>query len=108
MMKGGLGISEGMWMTGIKLKVEVEEKGRTAFLDFELRRGRTNESIRTKWFQKKDNARIFCNWRNNEDEGTKKNLVRNFEKKIKKLTTREEDKRNFGGTSVGTTGKERL
>ena len=36
---------------GIKLKFEVEEKGRIAFLDVELRRGRTNERIRTKWFQ---------------------------------------------------------
>ena len=37
-------------MKEIKLKFEVEEKGRIAFLDVKLRRGRKNEMIRTNWF----------------------------------------------------------
>ena len=77
---------------GIKLKLEVKEEGRIAFLDVELNRGKKNEKIRTKWYQKEENAGIFCNWRSDVDKGTKRNLVKNIEKKIRKLTTEEKER----------------
>ena len=54
-----------------------------------------NKKIRTKWFQKKENAGIFCNWRSDVDEGTKRNLVKNLENKVKKLTTEEKVKKKL-------------
>ena len=47
---------------GIKLKLEVEEKGKINFLDIEIERGNKDERI-TRWFRKKENAGIYCNWR---------------------------------------------
>ena len=62
---------------GIKLKLEVDEKGKIAFLDVELKRGRKNE-IMPNWFRKKENAGIFCNWRSTVEESTKRNIAKNY------------------------------
>ena len=45
-----------------------------------------------KWYQKKKNAGIYCNWRSDVDKSTKRNIVRNIERKIKKITTEQDDK----------------
>ena len=45
-----------------------------------------------KWYQKKKNAGIYCNWRSDVDKSTKRNTVKNMGREIKKITTEEEDK----------------
>ena len=56
-----------------------------------LERGKVKEKIKTKWHQKYENTGIFCNRRSDVDEGTKKNLITNMERKIERLTSEEED-----------------
>ena len=77
---------------GINLKLEVDEKEKINFLDIEIKRGKNNEKITTRWFRKKENAGIYCNWRSDVDESTKNNIVINLENKIGKFTTKEEDR----------------
>ena len=48
--------------------------------------------IKTKWHQKEGNAGIFCNKRS-----AKKNLVTNMERKIKRSTSEEEDRKVLKG-----------
>ena len=67
---------------GIKLKFEVEEKRKIVFLDVEIKRGEREERISTKWFRKKEDSGIMCNWRSDVDRSTKMNIVNNLEKKI--------------------------
>jgi hypothetical protein len=79
---------------GIKLKLEVEEKRKIVFLDVEIKRGGREERISTKWFRKKEDSGIMCNWRSDVDS-TKRNIVNNLEKKIEKLTTEEGEKKRL-------------
>ena len=76
---------------GIKLKLEIEKEGNITFLILKLERGKVNGKTKTKWHQKEGNAGISCDKRSDMDEGTKKNLVTNMERKIERLTTEEED-----------------
>ena len=80
---------------GIKLKLEFKENSKITFLDVEITRGeKNNEKISTRWFRKKDDAGIMCNWRSDVDNSTKTNITKNLERKIEKLTTEEKIKRN--------------
>ena len=45
----------------IKLKLEIEENMKIVFLDVEIKRGRGNERISTRWHRKKEDAGIMCN-----------------------------------------------
>ena len=87
---------------GIKLKLEIEKEGDITFLDLKLERGKVDWKIKTKWHQKEENSAIFCNKRSDVDEGSKKNLVTNMERKIEKLRTEEENrkalKNNYGSS----------
>ena len=49
---------------GIKLKLEMEKEGRITFLDMEIERRK--EGLKMKWYQKKESADTYCNWRNNK------------------------------------------
>ena len=55
----------------------------------EIKRGEREERISTKWFRKKEDSGIMCNWRSDVDRSIKRNVVNNLEKKIQKLTTEE-------------------
>ena len=70
---------------GIKLKLEVEEERKINFLDIEIERGNKDERITTRWFRKKENAGIYCNWRSDVNKSTKNNIVNNLERKIENL-----------------------
>ena len=74
---------------GIKLELEIEEKGKITFLDVKLKRNKEDGKIQTGQYQKKENAGIYCNIRSDVDEGTKRNLVKNLKNKVGRLTTQE-------------------
>ena len=79
----------------MKLKFGVEEKRKIVFLDVEIKRGEREERISTKWFRKKEDSGIMCNWRSDVDRSTKRNIMNNLEKKIEKLTTEEGEKKRL-------------
>jgi hypothetical protein len=65
---------------GIKLKLEFEEYSKITFLDVEITRGKHNERISTRWFRKKEDAGIMCNWRSgvkHQDKYNKESTVKN-------------------------------
>ena len=51
-------------------------------LDVKLKRNKEDGKIQTEWYQKKENAGIYCNIRSDVDEVTNRNLVKNLENKI--------------------------
>ena len=59
----------------------------TVFLDVEIQREGRNERISTRWFWKKEDAGIMCNWRSDVDGSKKRNIVKNLKRKIGKVTT---------------------
>ena len=59
----------------------------------EIKRGKREERTSTKWFRKKEDSGIMCNWRSDVDRSTKRNIVNNLEEKIEKLTEEREKKR---------------
>ena len=79
---------------GIKLELEIEEKGKITFLDVKLKRNKEDGKIQTEWYHEKENSGTYCNIRSDVDEGTKRNLVKNLENKIGRLTT-QENKKNY-------------
>ena len=76
------------------MELEIEEKGNIRVLDVKLKRNKEYREIQTELFHKKENAGIYCNIRSDVDEGTKRNLVKNLENKIGRLTT-QENKKNY-------------
>ena len=72
---------------GIKLKLEMEKEGRITFLEMEIERRK--EGLKMKWYQKKESAGIYCNWRSDVDKGTKRNVIKNLERKIGRASCRE-------------------
>ena len=59
-----------------------------------MKRGKREERISTKWFRKKEDSGIMCNWWSDVDRSIKRNIVHNLEKKIEKLTEERERRRD--------------
>ena len=67
---------------GIKLKLEFEENIKITFLDVEITKAKNNERISKRWFKKKEDAGIICNWTSDVDNSMKTNITKNLERKI--------------------------
>ena len=64
-------------------------------MDVEIHRGERDERISTRWFRNKADAGIMCIWRSDVDRSTKRNRVKNLEKKNRKVKTEEEEKKRL-------------
>jgi hypothetical protein len=73
--------TDGKISVRIKLKLEIEEKGEIAFLEVKIKRNEEERKVQTEWHQKNEHAGIYCNIKSDVDEGTKRNLVKNLEKR---------------------------
>ena len=78
---------------GIKLKLEVEKENKITFLDIKLAKNEESGKLETEWHQKEESAEIYCNRRSDVDESNKRNVIKNLETKIEKLTTKEEQRK---------------
>ena len=88
---------------GIKLKLEVEKENKITFLDIKLMKNEESSEVETEWHQKEESAEIYCKRRSDVDEGNKRNVIKNLETKIEKLTIREEQREALRET-MGTIG----
>ena len=77
---------------GIQLELEMEKERQIRFLDVEFIRKAQDQCVNTRWYQKECNAGMCCNRRIDMDEGTKKNLIHNMERKVERLTSAVEQK----------------
>jgi hypothetical protein len=77
---------------GIQIDTEVEECNKINYLDLKIERTREGK-YETSWYQKECAAGIYCHRRSDVDDSSKKNFIKNMEKKIERINTNEKQKR---------------
>ena len=83
-----------------KVKLELEKDNSINFLDIKLVNIKVNGQIETEQHQKEKRAEIYCNRRSDVDEGTKRNVIKNLE--------RRKTKRGIEIQSMDTIEKEQI